>query len=184
MFLHMKTHLLLTPSLLSLPTTPQIHLTIDTSLRGDRVAVTAYSGRTLVLAGTPRAAAFSEVPLIVDAAPAERAGARALLASADVPCPATDTGAVHASLESLAGLLRRGAAWATDVAAGKAEPDAAAAAGLASALAALPPLPAADLEAAASAAAQDSLLVLYLSKMLEAQVALSDRLGTAALPLV
>lgn len=91
---------------------------------------------------------------------------------------------MHASLESLAGLLRDGAAWAADVAAGKADPDAVAAAGLAAALAAVPPLPAGDLEAAAASAAQDSLLVLYLSKLLEAQVALSDRLGTAALPLV
>ena len=55
---------------------------------------------------------------------------------------------------------------------------------VADALAALPPLPPADLEAMAAASAQDALLVLYLSKLLEAQVALADRLGTASLPIL
>lgn len=163
----------------------QIHLTIDTSLRGDRVPVTAYAGRSLSLGGVPGAAAFVEVPLSVATADAEKVGARALLtAGADAPCPRSEAGATHASLASLASLLRDGAAWAGDVAAGRAAPDAGAARALADALAALPPLPPADLEAMAAASAQDALLVLYLSKLLEAQVALADRLGTASLPIL
>ena len=94
-----------------------------------------------------------EIPVSVASADAERLGTRLLTEELVTDIP-TDAAAVHGSLAALAGLLRGGAAWAADVAAGAAPP---------------PP---------------DSLTILYISKLLAANVMLSDRLGTQALPIL
>ena len=124
-----------------------------------------------------------EIPVSVASADAERLGTRLLTEELVTDIP-TDAAAVHGSLAALAGLLRGGAAWAADVAAGAAPPHPGAARAHADALAALPPLPPDELEAVAGSAAADSLTILYISKLLAANVMLSDRLGTQALPIL
>ena len=55
---------------------------------------------------------------------------------------------------------------------------------LADTLALVPKLNPADLERMVADNAQDSLLIMYLSKLVRAQLALADKLGTAALPIL
>jgi len=143
------------------------------------------------------ATAFVEIPFKVITADAERLGARLLtteLVSPAAPraaAPAAGGGAeaaatasLDASLERLVSMLESGSRWCSRVAAGEAAPDPAAAAGLADALAALAPLPAPEVEQLVAGATQDAMLLLYLSKLVSAHVTLSDRLGTASLPIL
>lgn len=132
------------------------------------------------------ATAFVEIPFKVVTADAERLGAKLLTTELVPPAEAApaESGSLDASLERLVSMLEAGARWCSRVAGGEAEPDAAAAAGLADALAALAPLPAAEVEQLAAGAKQDAMLLLYLSKLVSAHVTLSDRLGTAALPIL
>lgn len=139
------------------------------------------------------ATAFVEIPFRVITADAERLGAK-LLTTELVPAASAEATAATAeaeaaasldsSLERLVSMLESGARWCSRVAAGEAPPDAAAAAGLADALAALAPLPAAEVEQLVAGATQDAMLLLYLSKLVSAHVTLSDRLGTASLPIL
>ena len=141
------------------------------------------------------ATAFVEIPFKVVTADAERLGARLLTtelvspAEAATSAPpsgeeAATTASLDASLERLVSMLESGSRWCSRVAAGEAAPDPAAAAGLADALAALAPLPSAEVEQLVAGATQDAMLLLYLSKLVSAQVTLSDRLGTASLPIL
>ena len=160
-----------------------VYVTIDTSLQGESVDVTAHVGRALSLGGSAVAMAFVETPCDVRTADAERLGMDLLTRELVGRLPGEGE-ALDASVGRLVDLLARGAAYAEAVAAGAAKPDAAAGRALADALAALPQLPPSDLDALVCDAQQDALLVAYLSELVLAQVALSDRLGTAALPIL
>ena len=134
------------------------------------------------------ATAFVEIPFKVVTADAERLGAKLLTTELVAPAEAAPAeggaNSLDASLERLVSMLEAGARWCSRVASGAAAPAAAAAAGLADALAALAPLPAPEVEQLVAGATQDAMLLLYLSKLVSAQVTLSDRLGTAALPIL
>jgi len=135
------------------------------------------------------ATAFVEIPFKVITADAERLGAKLLtteLVSPAEAAPGPDAAeaSLDLSLEKLVSMLESGSRWCSRVASGEAKPDAAAAASLADALAALAPLPPAEVEQLVAGATQDAMLLLYLSKLVSAHVALSDRLGTASLPIL
>jgi len=55
---------------------------------------------------------------------------------------------------------------------------------LADTVTSVPRIPPAELERLVADNAQDSLLIMYLANLVRTQLALADRLGTAALPLL
>lgn len=149
-------------------------------------------GRSLALGGTPLATEFVEAPCEVVAAEADRVGGGRLRAaggggdeSGAASTAPGDAAALDETVDRLVALLDAGAGYAQRCADGS-EPHPSPAAGraLADALAALPALPPADLASLAADASQDALLVSYLAQLVRAQVALADRLGTAALPIL
>ncbi len=68
--------------------------------------------------------------------------------------------------------------------AGRAKPDPAVGRHLADTLAAIPRLEPSDFDRLFSEGVQDQLLVSYFANLVRSQIALAERLGTAALPLV
>jgi translation initiation factor 3 subunit F len=163
-----------------------VHLTVDTSLTGDRVAVRAYVSRALVLGGRALATEFVPVPLRILYADLERAGADLLLSGAPSSSKpvATEHETLQTSVRRLQGLLAIARSYADDVAAGRRKGDPAIGRCLDDALAAAPALPAAEFEALVAQGVQDALLVDHLAHLVRAQIALAERLGTAALPLL
>jgi len=175
---------------------PPIFLTIDAALAcpAGRPPLAAYVGRALSLRGVALATEFVEAPCEVSAGEVDRTGGPLLRdggcggGGADEPSTATAPGdavALDETVDRLVALLGAGAAYAGRCADGS-EPAPSPAAGraLADALAALPALPPPELAALAADASQDALLVSYLAQLVRAQVALADRLGTAALPIL
>lgn len=55
---------------------------------------------------------------------------------------------------------------------------------LADTIAAVPRLSAAEVDRLVSDSAQDALLIVYLANLVRTQLALADKLGTAALPIL
>ena len=70
------------------------------------------------------------------------------------------------------------------VQAGKQKPDQAIGRSIAEAVSQVPFISKQDLEQLTNDSAQDVLLIMYLSNLVRTQLALADRLGTAALPLL
>lgn len=68
--------------------------------------------------------------------------------------------------------------------AGKQKPDQAIGRSIAEAVSQVPFISKPDLEQLTNDSAQDVLLIMYLSNLVRTQLALADRLGTAALPLL
>jgi len=163
-----------------------VHLTVDTSLTGDRVAVRAYVSRALLLGGRALATEFVPVPSRVLYADLERVGADLMLSGgpSSSKAVATEHETLQTSVRRLQGLLAIARAYADDVAAGRRQGDPAVGRCLDDALGAAPALPAAEFEALVAQGVQDALLVDHLAHLVRAQIALAERLGTAALPLL
>jgi hypothetical protein len=163
-----------------------VHLTVDTSLTGDRVAVRAYVSRALLLGGRALATEFVPVPSRVDYSDLERVGSDLMLSGApsSSKAVATEHETLQTSVRRLQGLLAIARSYADDVAAGRRKGDPAIGRCLDEALAAAPALPAAEFEALVAQGVQDALLVDHLAHLVRAQMALAERLGTAALPLL
>jgi translation initiation factor 3 subunit F len=170
-----------------LPAGPSpVHLTVDTSLTGDRVAVRAYVSRALLLGGRALATEFVPVPSRIDYLDLERVGADLMLSGgpSSSKAVATEHETLQTSVRRLQGLLAIARSYADDVAAGRRKGDPAIGRCLDDALAAAPALPAAEFEALVAQGVQDALLVDHLAHLVRAQMALAERLGTAALPLL
>lgn len=173
---------------------PPIFLTIDAALAcpPGRPPLSAYVGRSLSLGGSPLACEFVEAPCEVVAGEVDRVGGALLREGGDGTDAAASTAtapgdavALDETVDRLVDLLGAGAAYARRCADGsEASPNPAAGRALADALAALPALPPSELSSLAADASQDALLVSYLAQLVRAQVALADRLGTAALPIL
>lgn len=162
-----------------------IHLLVDTSLGGEHVDVRAYAGRALVLGDKALATEFVELPCEVLMGEAERVGLN-LLVSGDHERgkPLADAEGLTASLARLQLLLGTAKRYVEDVVAGRTKADPAIGRHLADTLAAIPRLEPSDFERTFNEGIQDQLLVSYFANLVRSQVALAERLGTAALPLV
>lgn len=162
-----------------------IHLVLDTSLAGDHVDVRAYASRALSLGDKTLATEFVELPCEVLMGEAERVGLN-LLVSGDYERgrPLSDAEGLPASIARLQQLLGTALGYVEDVVAGRAKADPAIGRHLADTLAAIPRLEPSDFERLFNEGIQDQLLVDYFANLVRTQVALAERLGTAALPLV
>ena len=163
-----------------------VHLVVDTSLAGDHVDVKAYAGRSLGLSDKPLATEFVEVPCEALMGEAERVGLSTLVTGDHEKARplAADGEGLAASVARLQRLVASAQRYAEDAAAGRVKGDPAIGRHLADTLAAIPRLDPAEFERAFNEGVQDQLLVSYFAGLVRTHVALAERLGTAALPLV
>jgi translation initiation factor 3 subunit F len=176
-----------------------MHLTVDTALEGDRMAIRAYAGATVgpaasasaaaaaAASGIPGAAAAAEVPqggfmfvpvpCAVKVADGERVGMEALSRATDGPAPLlSELGALEQSIVKLQTLLASVQAYVADVVAGRRTASAATGRYLLDAVAAVPKMDPAKLEHVVNANVHDLLMVVYLATLTRTQLALADRL--------
>jgi len=162
-----------------------VHLRLDTSLEQDKLPVQTYISRNLALGDKAIAMEFLEVPCEVLYGDIERVGVNLLVSGdADKGRPLAEQETLATSINRLVGLLGQAQQYVDDVVAGRREGDAAIGRYLADTLAVVPHLEVADFERMFNDGVQDGLLLSYFAHLVRSQVALAERLGTAALPLL
>lgn len=163
-----------------------VHLRLDTALEaGSRLPVQTYISRNLGLGDKAIAMEFLEVPCEVLFGDVERVGASLLVSGdPDKGRPLADQETLATSLNRLVGLLGQAQQYVDDVVAGRREGDAAIGRYLADTLAVVPHLEVSDFERMFNEGVQDDLLLSYFAHLVRSQVALAERLGTQALPLL
>ncbi|KAG2488313.1 hypothetical protein HYH03_013163 [Edaphochlamys debaryana] len=172
-----------------------VHIVVDTTLRDDKFAIQAYTSRVLSLGDKTLATEFVEIPCETIFGDIERVGAELMLTGFNDPSPEAKKDTVNksfndeaetlaASMQRLADLVARASDYVDSVNSGKVQGDPAIGRYLADTLALVPHLAKPDFERLFNESVQDSMMVTYLSDLLRAHVALAERLGTAALPIM
>jgi len=162
-----------------------VHLRLDTSLEQEKLPVQAYISRNLGLGDKAIAMEFLEVPCEVLYGDIERVGSSLLVSGdPDKGRSLAEQETLATSINRLVALLGQAQQYVDDVVAGRREGDASIGRYLADTLAVVPHLEVADFERMFNDGVQDNLLLSYFAHLVRSQVALAERLGTAALPLL
>ena len=159
-----------------------IHLILDTDVSQSGSVVKAFVSRVLSIDGVQLAREFQEVPCEVRTSEAERVVGDALLSETVESLP-TELEGLASSLKNLDQLVGAAREYVDAVLAGKIEGDIGLGRQIADALTAVPKMSSEDMATAIRNNQNDILLTTYLSDLIRAQLALSDRLGTMQLPL-
>lgn len=160
-----------------------IHLVVDTTLVNKKFDIKAYVSRALSLGDKVLATEFVELPCEVLLGDVERVGVD-LLAPGTSAKPLADSDNLQTSLGRLQELISRASAYVDDVVAGRKVGDPAVGRYLADTLAVVPHFKREDFERLFNDNVQDVLLVQYLADLMRSQLALSEKLGTSALPIL
>ncbi|KAL4428083.1 hypothetical protein ABPG75_002172 [Micractinium tetrahymenae] len=160
-----------------------VHLALDTSGQGGRMGVRAFVSRALAIGGRELAREFLEVDCEVRAGEAERVGTDLLTSEVADKLPGDMEGLAD-SFERLQHSLQQAQEYVDAVVAGKQKGNTAVGRHLADAVAAVPHFTKADFEKMLADQQNDCTLVLFLSKLIQAHLALADKLGTMQLPLL
>lgn len=160
-----------------------VHLLIDTALTDKTFAIKCYTSRVLSLGDKILATEFVEVPCEVLFGDVEKLGAELLSGGKDGKALAEADNVQH-SLTRLIELMDQAHAYVKDVVDGKCKGDPTIGRYLADTLAVVPHFNRTDFERLFNESVQDIMLVEYLSGMIRAHVSLSEKLGTAALPIM
>ncbi|GIL70941.1 hypothetical protein Vretifemale_1604 [Volvox reticuliferus] len=175
--------------------THPVHMVVDTTLKDNKFSVQAYTSRTLALGDKVLATEFVEIPCDTIFGDIERVGADLMLTGFNDPGPESkketanksfsdEAETLAASMGRLVDLVARASEYVDSVLAGKVAGDPAIGRYLADTLALVPHLARSDFERLFNGSVQDAMMVTFLSDLLRAHVALAERLGTAALPIV
>jgi translation initiation factor 3 subunit F len=159
-----------------------VHLILDTDISQYGSVVKAFVSRVLSVQGNQLAREFQEVPCEVKASEAERVAGDLLLTEATDVLP-TELEGLASSLKTLDGVIAAAAEYVDQVLQGSLEGDVVFGRQLAEALSAVPRMSTQDLTKLVRNNQNDIVLTTYLSDLIRAQIALSDRLGTMQLPL-
>ena len=159
-----------------------IHLILDTDVSQSGSVVKAFVSRVLSIDGVQLAREFQEVPCEVRTSEAERVVGDALLSETVESLP-TELEGLASSLKNLDQLVGAAREYVDAVLTGKTEGDIGLGRQIADALTAVPKMSSEDMAKAIRNNQNDILLTTYLSDLIRAQLALSDRLGTMQLPL-
>lgn len=162
-----------------------VHLTLDTGLNNQQMAVKAYVARTLTLGSRsePLATQFQEVSCQVQTNAVERIGVELLSKQMTDKLP-TDIEGLQSSFAKLESVLAQTSQYVDDVLAGRRKGDRTIGRFLADTVDAVPLISRPDLETLFNDNVQDVLLVVYLANLVRSHVALADKLGTASIPLM
>ena len=159
-----------------------IHLILDTDVSQSGSVVKACVSRVLSIDGVQLARELQEVPCEVRTSEAERVVGDALLSETVESLP-TELEGLASSLKNLDQLVGAAREYVDAVLTGKIEGDIGLGRQIADALTAVPKMSSEDMAKAIRNNQNDILLTTYLSDLIRAQLALSDRLGTMQLPL-
>jgi translation initiation factor 3 subunit F len=159
-----------------------VHLILDTDMSQSGTVVKAFVSRVLSIEGVQLAREFQEVPCDVRRSEAERVAGDVLLTESTEQLP-TELEGLASSLNHLDQLVIAASEYVDGVLSGKIEGDIALGRQISEALAAVPKMSSEDLSKMVTNSQNDILLTTYLSDLVRAQLALSDRLGTMQLPL-
>ncbi|KAK9843940.1 hypothetical protein WJX84_006794 [Apatococcus fuscideae] len=160
-----------------------VHVTIDTTLQNQSLAIKAYISRALLLAEKQLATEFVQVDCEVKTADLGSLGVD-LMEKEISEKVQHDADSLETCISQLSLCLEQASEYVDKVVEGKQKPDQAIGRSLAEAVSQVPFISKTDLEQLTNDSAQDVLLIMYLSNLVRTQLALADRLGTAALPLL
>mmetsp|Transcript_18593 Transcript_18593/g.45760 ORF Transcript_18593/g.45760 Transcript_18593/m.45760 type:complete len:284 (+) Transcript_18593:47-898(+) len=157
-----------------------VHLTVDTTLRDMRLGVAAYMGVNVTL-GKTIGSLFQPVRLTLSSFEAERVALSTLTRAKRAPPPGTlltDLDDVESSIRDMRDMLQVLIDFVADVVAQRRRADARVGAALSDVVQALPKIDAARFEHAFNDSVNDLLMVSYLSKLAQTQLALSHAITT------
>ncbi|CAL8461835.1 g1366 [Coccomyxa elongata] len=163
--------------------TNAVHLTVDTAMESGELTIAAYVARKVSLGDRLLARKFQRVEVEVKTAEVESIGVPLLKKDVVEKLP-TDLDGLQTTIKRLHDSLEQAHAYVDDVVTGKRQADITLGRYLADTMTGIPHLGAEEFETMLSDTAQDSLLIMYLSNLVRAHLALTDRLGTASLPLL
>lgn len=163
--------------------TNPVHLTVDTQMRGGKMGIRAYVSRMLSIQGRELAREFQEVQCEVKTVEAERLGVD-LLQSEEVDKIPDEMESLVASFDRLEASLAQAQDYVGAVVAGKRKGSVAVGRYLAETIASVPHFGQEEFERLMEDNMNDVLLVMYLSNLIRAHIALADKLGTMQLPLL
>jgi translation initiation factor 3 subunit F len=158
-----------------------IHLKVDTNLTGNSFQVKAYGSKPLGLGDKTLASEFIEMPTEVLFGDADKLAG---LQQASGNKQQADAAGLQNSIARLEDLLASMAQYVQGVVEGKTKGDPVLGRYLADTMAVVPQIDRQDFERLFNENVQDVLLVSYLSNLVRVQLALSDKLGTPALPVL
>ncbi|DBA99108.1 TPA: hypothetical protein ACH3X1_014242 [Trebouxia sp. C0004] len=163
----------------------QVHLRVDTTLTNNKLDVVAYVARHLTLGdrSTSLAQEFQQVPCEVRTVEVERLGIELLQNEVTEKLP-SEAENLQTAIGRLQLALNKASQYVDDVVSGRRKGDINVGRYLADTCAAVPYIRKEDFEQLLQDNTQDALLVMYLANLVRAHVALADKLGTAALPIL
>jgi translation initiation factor 3 subunit F len=162
-----------------------IHLVVDTTLTDKQFNIKAFICRNLSLGDRQLASQFVETPCEVLSADLDKLGIDMLsVKDKDSTKPLTEADTLSSSLQHLTQLLDKAATYVDDVMAGRAAGDTMIGRYLADTLAVVPHFSKMDFERLFNDNVQDMMMVTYLSNLLRSHIALAEKLGTSALPIL
>jgi translation initiation factor 3 subunit F len=163
-------------------------LLVDTTLTNHRLAVKAYLGKTMKVAEKPVVARFERTCLDYFAHEGEKIGVDALISgqpeSKNLDAPATilsDFDSLESSIGKLLDMLETVKEYVSKVVDGKIQGDPEIGRAISNALAAVPNTDSASFEKMFTGSAQDLLMIVYLSNLTRAQLALADKISALLL---
>ncbi|KAL0018674.1 hypothetical protein WJX79_009830 [Trebouxia sp. C0005] len=162
-----------------------VHLRVDTTLTNNKLDVVAYVARHLTLGdrSTSLAQEFQQVPCEVRTVEVERLGIELLQNEVTEKLP-SEAENLQTGIGRLQSALNKASQYVDDVVSGRRKGDINVGRYLADTCAAVPYIRKEDFEQLLQDNTQDALLVMYLANLVRAHVALADKLGTAALPIL
>lgn len=156
-----------------------IHLTVDTGFTNGEASIKAFVTVNLSLGDRPLASQFQEIPLDLRMIEAERVGFD-ILKSTKVEKVPNDLEGIEASMERLLALIDDNYKYVDDVVEGRVAPDNNIGRFIADTVESVPKIPPAAFDKLINDTIQDHLLLLYLSSLARTQLALAEKLNTAA----
>lgn len=152
-----------------------VHLMVDMSLEGGKMAVRCFKSHSLVLNEEQLACGFVEVPAKVRMEEAERVGTELLKRGTSEGLP-SDMSGLEESVKRLQRMVDTVSEYVDGVCAGRIEPNSEVGRKLAATLDAVPRLGSEGFDKLYTDSMQDVLLSQYLSKLVSAQLALAEKL--------
>ncbi|EFJ10683.1 hypothetical protein SELMODRAFT_79764 [Selaginella moellendorffii] len=160
-------------------TSNPIHLTVDTTFSDDAANIKAYVSTVLTLGERPLAAQFHEVQLDLRLLEAERVGFDILKKTLVDKLP-NDLQGLESSMQRLQNMIDTVFKYVDDVVEGRIPPDNTVGRYLADTLSMVPKISPDTFSKLFNDSMQDLLLVVYLANLTRTQLALAEKLNTAA----
>ncbi|CAM0947355.1 unnamed protein product [Alopecurus aequalis] len=156
-----------------------IHLTVDTGFTMGEASIKAYVSSNLSLGDRHLAAQFQEIPLDLKMLDAEKVGFE-LLKSTMVDKLPNDLEGMESSMQKLYALIDEIYKYSDDVVEGRVAPDNKIGRFIADTVSSMPKLSPSSFDRLFNDRIQDNLALVYLSSITRTQIAVAEKLNTAA----